>query len=148
MLKNTITTMKPLTSIKNYSPLTLKMSQTTTTTTSKGPLPSRPATSQEQTIINEILKLYCLQPSEQAYSHYTPTATFHDPVSIAKRLETIKSQFNGMPKLFGSSTTQICEVLDSSTPDSLELNLTQRYVFKSPLPGKNKKEGRKGEDGE
>lgn len=30
-----------------------------------------------------------------------------------------------------------CDVLQSSTPSSLQLNLTQFYVFKSPLPGKS-----------
>ena len=61
-----------------------------------------------------------------------------DPVSIAKGLDSIKSQFNGMPKLFAESVTEICDMLDSSTPNRIELNLTQRYVFKSPIPFKEK----------
>lgn len=66
-----------------------------TTQTSKGPQASRPAKPEEQRIIDDVLKLYQCKPSEQAYSHYAETAVFHDPVSIARGLESIKSQFNG-----------------------------------------------------
>lgn len=40
------------------------------------------------------------KPSEKAYSHYAPTAVFHDPVSIAKGKESIQSQFNGSDLTF------------------------------------------------
>lgn len=74
----------------------------------------------------------------QSYAHYASTAVFHDPVSIAKGLDSIKSQFNGMPKVFESSTTQKCEVLDDpSEPNAIRLDLTQLYVFKV---GKKEKE--------
>ncbi|KAK4616101.1 hypothetical protein CLAFUW4_09984 [Fulvia fulva] len=98
----------------------------------------------EQTIIDEVLSLYQLKPTDKSYSHYRSDAVFHDPVSIAKGLESIKSQFNGMPKLFSESTTQKCEVMDPSTATeqsakasthhgeggNIVLNLTQHYVFK------------------
>ena len=61
-----------------------------------------------------------------------------DPVSIAKGLDSIKSQFNGMPKLFAESITEKCDLLASSTSNRIEINLTQRYVFKSPIPFKEK----------
>ena len=95
---------------------------------------TRPPTAPEQGLINDILQLYQLHPSEKAYAHYRPDATFHDPVSIAQGLESIKAQFNGMPKLFSSSTTQSCNVIDSegeTAPSSLALDLTQHYVFKA-----------------
>ena len=44
-----------------------------------------------------------------------------------------------MPKIFASSETEKCDLLASSTADQIVLNLTQRYVFKSVLPGR--KEG-------
>ncbi|MCJ1321025.1 hypothetical protein MMC15_006367 [Xylographa vitiligo] len=95
-------------------------------------LPSRQATPEEQTIIDEVLSLYQARPTEQSYAHYAPTAVFHDPVSIAKGLPSIQSQFNGMPKAFSSSTTESYRVLDDpSAPDCLRLDLTQRYVFKT-----------------
>jgi len=92
---------------------------------------TRQPSSQEQTIIDEVLSLYQLRPSDKSYSHYRSDAVFHDPVSIAKGLDSIKSQFNGMPKLFERSDTQKCEVLeDAKAANSIVLNLTQHYVFK------------------
>lgn len=78
----------------------------TTTPTAKGDLPAREATPAEKTLIDHVLKLYCLAPSEQAYRHYAEHAVFHDPVSIAKGKASIMSQFNGMPKIFAQSVTQ------------------------------------------
>ncbi|KAL8937150.1 MAG: hypothetical protein Q9211_003832 [Gyalolechia sp. 1 TL-2023] len=112
-----------------------------TTTSSAGTHATRTPSPTERKFIDDILQLYQLHPSEQAYSHYTPHAVFHDPVSIAKGLDSIKAQFNGMPKLFAESITQQCDVLandSSSPPNSLALNLTQHYVFKSPIPFKSK----------
>lgn len=77
-----------------------------TTHSSKGAQPSRAASAEEQKMIDDVLCLYQLKPSHQAYSHYAPDAVFHDPVSIAKGLDSIKSQFNGMPKVFKESETQ------------------------------------------
>ncbi len=108
------------------------------TESSAGVHASRPPTANEKSLIDDILQLYQLNPREQAYSHYTPDAVFHDPVSIAQGLDSIKSQFNGMPKLFAESTTQKCDVLADSPPNALALNLTQHYVFKSAIPFKSK----------
>lgn len=77
-----------------------------TTPSSVGKLETRPATAKEQKLIDDILDLYQLKPSHQAYSHYAETAVFHDPVSIAKGLDSVKSQFNGMPRLFAESNTK------------------------------------------
>ena len=108
------------------------------TTSSAGTHATREPTATEKRLIDDILLLYQLHPSEQAYSHYTPNAVFHDPVSIAEGLDSIKSQFNGMPKLFAESTTQKCDLLADSSPNALALNLTQHYVFKSPIPLKSR----------
>lgn len=91
---------------------------------------TRQPTSSEQPIIDEVLSLYQLRPTEQSYAHYHSDAVFHDPVSIAKGLDSIKSQFNGMPKLFERSDTQKCQVIDDGRSDSIALDLTQHYVFK------------------
>ncbi|KXT12437.1 hypothetical protein AC579_694 [Pseudocercospora musae] len=109
-------------------------------TTIQGRQPS----AEEKTIIDQVLTLYQLKPTDQSYAHYRTDAVFHDPVSIAKGLESIKSQFNGMPKLFARSDTQKCELLHPSTATAqkpaasthqgeggaIVLNLTQHYVFK------------------
>ena len=76
------------------------------TMSSSTKLSPRQPTQQEKTIIDEVLSLYQLKPTHQSYAHYSPNAVFHDPVSIAKGLDEIKSQFNGMPKLFSESVTK------------------------------------------
>jgi len=109
--------------------------------------------------MDDILLLYQAKPTHESYSHYTEDAIFHDPVSIARGKESIMSQFNGMPKIFAESNTERTSVpssnyrhhpvltimhdvdhalLSSSTPQQLEMNLTQHYVFKSPIPFKSK----------
>ncbi|KAL8800639.1 MAG: hypothetical protein Q9182_005052 [Xanthomendoza sp. 2 TL-2023] len=117
-----------------------------TTTSSKGIHSTRQPSPAEKTLIDDILLLYQLHPSEKSYSHYRPDAIFHDPVSIAEGLDSIKSQFNGMPKLFASSVTENCDVLaeeDSSQQgNKIALNLTQRYMVKSVVPGKGEGSGK------
>lgn len=76
------------------------------TQSSQGTLATREATSEEQTFITDILKLYQCEPSEQSYRHYADSAVFHDPVSIAKGKDSVMSQFNGMPKIFARSDTK------------------------------------------
>lgn len=87
------------------------------------------ATNQKE-IIDDVLSLYQLKPTDKSYSHYRSDAVFHDPVSIAEGLDSIKSQFNGMPKIFEKSDTQKCDVMDESGPNKIVLDLTQYYVFK------------------
>ncbi|MCJ1460626.1 hypothetical protein MMC28_011008 [Mycoblastus sanguinarius] len=109
-----------------------------TTSSPAGTHATREPSASEKRIIDDVLLLYQLKPSEQAYSHYSPSAIFHDPVSIADGLNSIKSQFNGMPKLFANSVTEKCDLLAESPPNALALNLTQHYVFKSAIPLKSK----------
>lgn len=110
-----------------------------TTTSSKGTHATRQPSETEKGLIDDILLLYQLKPSETAYAHYDRNAVFHDPVTIADGLESIKSQFNGMPKVFAESVTEQCDVLaEESGQGKLALNLTQHYVFNSALPGKSK----------
>ena len=88
---------------------------------------TRQPNAQEKQIIDDILCLYQLKPSHQAYSHYAENAVFHDPVSIARGLDSIKSQFNGMPKLFAESTTE-------SKPCTLKLMRFQSRPRTDELP--------------
>ena len=108
------------------------------TTSSVGTHATREPSTAEKRIIDDILLLYQANPTEKSYAHYTPNAVFHDPVSIAEGLDSIRSQFNGMPKLFAESITKKCDVLADAPPNALALNLTQHYVFKSPIPFKSK----------
>ena len=83
------------------------------TDSSAGKLATRAPQPDESKLIDDVLALYQLKPSHQAYSHYAETAVFHDPVSVAKGLDSIKSQFNGMPKVFAESTTERMHPLTS-----------------------------------
>lgn len=75
-----------------------------TTSSSQGTYATRAPSANEKRLIDDILLLYQLKPSEQVYSHYTEDAVFHDPVSIAKGIKSIKSQFNGMPMIFAKAS--------------------------------------------
>lgn len=52
-----------------------------TTTSSQGSHPTRTPSASEQKLIDDVLKLYQLQPSEQAYSHYSEDAIFRTYIS-------------------------------------------------------------------
>ncbi|KAG0140125.1 hypothetical protein CROQUDRAFT_53736 [Cronartium quercuum f. sp. fusiforme G11] len=82
-------------------------------------LKTRTERDDEKVIIRCIKDLYTCKPSESSYEMYAEQATFHDPISIATPLSSIKSQFNGMPKVFSSSTIDKFEVLES--PSSLPI---------------------------
>lgn len=43
-----------------------------------------------------------------------------------------------MPKVFAESITEKCDLLAESDSSHLAFNLTQKYVFKSPIPFKEK----------
>lgn len=43
-------------------------------------LPTRQPTSEEQSLVDDLMLLYKLQPGETAYRHYDENARFHDPV--------------------------------------------------------------------
>ncbi|KAK5125998.1 hypothetical protein LTR85_011353 [Meristemomyces frigidus] len=109
-----------------------------TTESSAGTHSTRQPSGQEQKLIDDILLLYQAKPTHESYSHYAEDAVFHDPVSLARGKESIMSQFNGMPKIFAESTTEHYALLSDSTPQEIKLNLTQNYVFKSPIPFKSK----------
>ena len=53
-----------------------------TTTSSQGSHPTRAPSASEQKLIDDVLKLYQLQPSEQAYSHYSEDAVFRKYHSV------------------------------------------------------------------
>lgn len=44
-------------------------------------------------------QLYTVSPTSQSYSMYAQAAVFHDPVSVAEGVESIKAQFNGLVKV-------------------------------------------------
>ncbi|KAK1923969.1 hypothetical protein DB88DRAFT_488642 [Papiliotrema laurentii] len=94
----------------------------------------RQPTPEEKALIDDVLQLYQLKPVSSAYARYSPDATFHDPIGLAKGLESVKAQFNSMPKIFASSETQGLKVLDNPDvkPPSVQFSLSQLYKFKVP----------------
>ena len=94
-------------------------------------MPPREPTTNEKRMIDNVL-LYQLKPSETAYSYYTPQAVFHDPASIAEDLDIIKSEFNGMPKLFAESITQKCDLLADSPPKRVGIECDTALCVQEP----------------
>lgn len=98
--------------------------------------PTKQPSQQEQKLIDDILQLYCLNPSHEVYSHYAEDAVFHDPVSIAKGKESIMSQFNGMPKIFARSETKCTFFLSSLRPSCTRLqngDISVIFAFRPSL---------------
>jgi hypothetical protein len=104
LLKLAANTLTPNSPSQHFSKARLNMSGITESTA--GTHATRQPSLQEKEVVDDILCLYQLKPSDQAYSHYAENAVFHDPVSIARGLDSIKSQFNGMPKVFAESITE------------------------------------------
>ncbi|OCF43052.1 hypothetical protein I317_03146 [Kwoniella heveanensis CBS 569] len=94
----------------------------------------RTPTASEQALIDDVLQLYQLNPVSAAYARYDTNAQFHDPIGLAKGLDAIKAQFNGMPKVFSSSETKGLKVLENPDvkPPSVQFTLSQLYKFKVP----------------
>ncbi|THH11627.1 hypothetical protein EW145_g569 [Phellinidium pouzarii] len=63
-------------------------------------LPERQPSQAELKIIAALKELYSCNPRESTYDVYTKSAIFQDPISIAEGVGSIKSQFNGLAKLF------------------------------------------------
>lgn len=67
-------------------------------------------------------QLYSCAPKNSTYDIYAPNATFHDPIGLARGLDQIRAQFNGLPKLFAKSTVDRMVVLEN--PASLPATTT------------------------
>ncbi|KAI0718935.1 hypothetical protein C8T65DRAFT_569813 [Cerioporus squamosus] len=54
----------------------------------------------EEKVLQGIKELYTSKPTDRTYEIYAPEAVFHDPIGIAEGIKAIRSQFNGLAKLF------------------------------------------------
>lgn len=63
-------------------------------------LSERSAEPHEERIVQSIKELYTCQPKASTYEIYTSDAVFHDPVGIAQGVDSIRAQFDALPKLF------------------------------------------------
>ncbi|WWC62228.1 uncharacterized protein I303_104824 [Kwoniella dejecticola CBS 10117] len=107
------------------------MASTDSTTPNFG-FKERQPTASEQALVDDVLQLYQLNPISSAYARYDTNAQFHDPIGLAKGLEAIKAQFNGMPKIFSSSETRGLKFLENPEvqPPSVQISLSQLYKMK------------------
>ncbi|CAO1625725.1 unnamed protein product [Parajaminaea phylloscopi] len=80
-------------------------------------LPTRAAREDEHQIIQGLRDLYSSAPTTSSYDMYTQNAVFHDPVSIAQGVKSIKAQFNALPALFPRAVITKFDLLE--TPKTL-----------------------------
>ncbi|WWD03214.1 hypothetical protein V865_001265 [Kwoniella europaea PYCC6329] len=115
---------------KTPSTVFIRMSSTEPTPTFG--FKERQPSAEEQALVDDVLQLYQLNPISSAYARYDTNAQFHDPIGLAKGLEAIKAQFNGMPKIFSSSETKGLKFLDNPEvkPPSVQISLSQLYKMK------------------
>ncbi|CAL1694486.1 unnamed protein product [Somion occarium] len=97
-------------------------------------LKERKPEAHEEAILSGIKQLYTSSPSENAYSIYAKTATFHDPIGIAEGVESIKAQFNGLAKLFPRADLPRFRLLENpaSVPKSTILIDQDVAYFRDP----------------
>merc|ERR1711939_433057 len=85
-------------------------------------LATREPTEAERPLLEAMKELYSCAPKNSTYDIYAPNATFHDPIGLARGLDQIRAQFNGLPKLFAKSTVDRMVVLEN--PASLPATTT------------------------
>ncbi|KAK6909848.1 hypothetical protein I204_04763 [Kwoniella mangroviensis CBS 8886] len=108
------------------------MSSTSTESIPTFGFKERQPSAEEQALVDDVLQLYQLNPISSAYARYDTNAQFHDPIGLAKGLDSIKAQFNGMPKIFSSSETKGLKFLDNPEvkSPSVQISLSQLYKMK------------------
>jgi hypothetical protein len=86
----------------------------------------------KEAILQNILSLYCCKPSDEIIQTlYTEKSIFEDPISCAKGLSEISSQWYSMPKIFKESVTDSVTFLENESTDRyLCYKLVQTYTFK------------------
>ncbi|KAI0046613.1 hypothetical protein FA95DRAFT_1559915 [Auriscalpium vulgare] len=85
-------------------------------------LPDRkPSGPEEEGILAKLKELYSCKPQPSTYEMYTADAVFHDPVGIARGVNSIRAQFDALPKLFPRADISKFRLLEN--PPSLNKNL-------------------------
>ncbi|KAI0257072.1 hypothetical protein BJV78DRAFT_1272199 [Lactifluus subvellereus] len=81
------------------------------------------ANSLEARIIRALRELYSGRPQNSSYEIYTRDAIFHDPIGIARGIDSIRAQFDALPKLFPRCEIRKLRVLENppGTPANLLL---------------------------
>ncbi|UPK90989.1 hypothetical protein LCI18_001924 [Fusarium solani-melongenae] len=85
-------------------------------------------TPHQEVIIGSVLDLFEGRPSLRHLSLWTPTATFHDPITNAVGFDKFAAQWYGLVALFSPIIIQSHEVTSSGDP--ISLRLSNKYVLK------------------
>ncbi|RSL95328.1 hypothetical protein CDV31_013931 [Fusarium ambrosium] len=85
-------------------------------------------TPHQEVLIGSVLDLFEGHPSLRHLSLWTPTATFHDPITNAIGFDKFAAQWYGLVALFSPITIQSHEVTSSGDP--ISLRLSNKYVLK------------------
>ncbi|THH21205.1 hypothetical protein EW146_g294 [Bondarzewia mesenterica] len=74
-------------------------------------LHERSAEPHEERIVQSLKEMYSCKPKNSTYDIYTSDAVFHDPVGIARGVNSIRAQFDALPKLFSHADIQKFRIL-------------------------------------
>ncbi|KAI0294925.1 hypothetical protein BC826DRAFT_1009392 [Russula brevipes] len=69
----------------------------------------------EARIIRSLRELYSCKARDRSYEIYTHDAVFHNPIGIARGVDSIRVQFDALPKFFPRSDIQKLRVLENPT---------------------------------
>lgn len=77
----------------------------------------------EARIIRSLRELYSCKAQNRSYEIYTKDAVFHDPIGIAHGVDSIRAQFDALPKLFPRTEIKKLRVLQNppETPTNVLL---------------------------
>jgi len=82
----------------------------------------------EARIIRSLRELYSCKAQNRSYEIYTKDAVFHDPIGIARGVDSIRAQFDALPKLFPRTEIQKLRVLQSPPETSANVLLIDQDV--------------------
>jgi len=77
----------------------------------------------EARIIRSLRELYSCKAQDRSYEIYAHDAVFHDPLGIVRGKDSIRAQFDALPKLFPRSEIQKLRVLENPPGTSANLLL-------------------------
>ena len=90
---------------------------------------SLPLSPQRQSVVNDILALYCCQPTRDRVKRYAPDCVFEDMFGYADNRYKVAGQWFALPKLFKESENLGCEVV-TNDPDVIQFKNKQRWTFR------------------
>ncbi|PFH58289.1 hypothetical protein XA68_13915 [Ophiocordyceps unilateralis] len=85
-------------------------------------------TSEKKVVVGSVLDLFEGHPTLRHLTLWQPTATFQDPIAIAKGYASYAAQWYGLPVLFNPIKIRSHEVTSGGNP--IELSLSNAYTMK------------------